>query len=225
MASRCPPLRRALQPLRGLDRLIEPKTFSGSYLAFARLSRSRCAPWYARAQSSSSGSGKFGYTPPEPHAWTSAHERESQPRAACRSASDAPASTTTSCLSRNRSAPVGERRGAGGNAVVRAGPGLEVQHARFPLPSPVREARQELRDHVGTELAPKELRLEVRVAGLALDRPQLAGADVVLGEVALDLAVGAGHVVCLGGCGAGARDELVERRTGRGFLLEHGRRR
>jgi hypothetical protein len=114
--------------------------------------------------------GRVRFHPHEPAWYARAHERESHPRPACRSASDALASTMTWCLSRNRSA-----RWA--NAVALAGtrlyaPAQSVNsstHARFALPSPVREADQELRDHVRVELAPKELRLGVRVAVLALD--------------------------------------------------------
>ena len=58
------------------------------------------------------------------------------------------------------------------------------------------------------------------MAGLALDRPPLAGADVVLGEVALDLAVGAGSVVCLGRCVADAGDELGDGGAGDAFHHE-----
>src|SRR5438874_477175 len=94
-------------------------------------------------------------------------------------------SAGVSAAGEHEAGAVGKCRLVGGHAVVRAGPRREVQHARFPLGPPVCEPCQEPRDHVVRKLAPKELRLGVRVARLALDRPSLTGVDVVLGEVAL----------------------------------------
>jgi hypothetical protein len=71
---------------------------------------------------------------------------------------------------------VGERGGVGGQAVGRPRPRREVQHARLALPPPVREACEQLSGDVDAELAAKELRLDVRVAGLALDRRPLGQA-------------------------------------------------
>ena len=167
------------------QRLVEPEDAVGVVGGLDACRGARgCRRGRRAASRRARGPGSSGYTRPEPHGWTSSHERASQSRALRRCSAVAPASTTTSCLSRKRSPRCAKAVASSADAVVRPAPRREVEHAHFSRRAAGGEMVEQRLDRVARQRAPEELRLDEAVGA----RHLVAGP--VLGEPALGLPVG-----------------------------------